>query len=82
MSWVDDHRLHVIDPQTMSLEELNLFRTDLRNVLKFIKFSGDLKGLKKAVETDPGFQNMSREAVQMVNIYTNAGLRFEKTGRM
>ena len=78
MSWVDDHRLHVIDPQTMSLEELNL----LRNVLKFIEFSGDLKGLKKAVETDPGFQNMSREAVQMVNIYTNAGLRFEKTGRM
>ncbi len=46
-----------------------------------IRFSGDLANIRAIAETDPGFHNMSREAAQLVNLYTNAGLKYiEKEG--
>ncbi len=81
LSWVNDYRIHLVDPHGMSMEEIELFRTDLRNVLKFIRFSGDLANIRAIAETDPGFHNMSREAAQLVNLYTNAGFKYiEKEG--
>ena len=81
LSWVNDYRIHLVDPHGMSMEEIELFRTDMRDVLKFIRFSGDLANIRAIAETDPGFHNMSREAAQLVNLYTNAGLKYiEKEG--
>ncbi len=77
LSWVNDYRLHLIDPYAMSLEELNLFRTDLGNVLKFIKCSGNPDRMDQIVRENPGFQHMSREAVEMINTYTNTKLEYE-----
>ncbi len=77
MSWVNDYRIHLIDPYAMSLEELNLFRTDLGNVLKFIMCSGDSDRLEQIVREDPRFQHMSREAVEMINTYTNTKLEYK-----
>ncbi len=81
LSWVNDYRIHLVDPHGMSMEEIELFRTDMRDVLKFIRFSGNLANIRAIAEADPGFHNMSREAAQLVNLYTNAGLKYiEKEG--
>ena len=43
LKYVQDYRIHLIDPSKLTKEQLGKFSTSLREVLGYIKYSGDKK---------------------------------------
>lgn len=61
------------------------FRSSLREVLLYIKYSKDREQLDRILESDPRFRNLDVEAAMVINRVTNSGLKFsrkEKTVNM
>lgn len=71
LQYVADYKVNLVSPALMSDEELGIFKSDLREVLKFIKHSGDKDGLTKLLEENPCYTSLSRLAAQTISICSN-----------
>ncbi len=75
---VDNYRIHLIAPAELTEEDFSRLHTDLRAVLKWIKYSKDKEHLLQETRTDPCFRQMSDEAINMIEIYTNSKIPHQK----
>ena len=71
MKYVADYKVNLVSPSLMSDEELDLFKSDLKEVLKFIKHSADKHELKKLLDDNPGYQDIKRLAAQTISVCSN-----------
>ena len=76
MSLVNDYRINLIAPGEMSEEELELFTSNFREVMQFIKYSKDTEKLSQLVEENTAFETMDRKAVRVMEEMT--GMKIEK----
>ena len=58
LSLVPDYRINLIAPGEMSEEELELFTSNFREVMQFIKYSKDTEKLSQLVEENTAFETM------------------------
>ncbi len=72
LAYTPDYRINLIAPQELSEQELDKFSTDLRTVLKYIKFSKDKNLLNVALYEDEAFYNVPRQAAVVINTITNS----------
>ena len=79
LAFVPDYKINLITPEGMSDEELDMFRTSLREVLMFIKYSKDKKQLKEHVENDPAFKNVEQKAGQVINVMTGVDFKMSES---
>ena len=70
LKYVADYKVNLVSPAMMSDQELDTFKSDLKEVLKFIKHSKDKKELMELVENAPGYKNLDRLAAQTISICT------------
>ena len=70
LKYVADYKVNLVSPAMMSDQELDTFKSDLKEVLKFIKHSKDKKELIELVENAPGYKNLDRLAAQTISICT------------
>lgn len=87
LSFVPDYRINLIAPAQIREEDMEKFRSSLREVLLYIKYSKDREQLDRILESDPRFRNLDVEAavVVVINRVTNSGLKIsrkEKTVNM
>ena len=75
-----DYKINLLSPANMTEEEINQFKTDLREVMLFIKYSKDKKKLMDVVEKDERFRRMDKKAVKVIRTVT--GANFEVGGEM
>jgi len=66
-----DYRMHLVSVR--SLEDTGVFRTDVRQVFDFIRYSEDKTALKKLVMEDPHYQAMEADAWEVIVQYAKAG---------
>ena len=76
-----DYKLHLISPYEINNEEFSKLTSEMRFVLKYIKYSNDEMKLEKVkneekVKNDNDFKKVSNEAVGLINEVTNSD--FEK----
>ncbi len=71
---VDNYHLHLIDPNVIADEDFGMFRTELRNVMKYVKHSGNIDDLRAMIAQDASYQNLSRETYDTINIVTGSKL--------
>ena len=76
LSLVPDYRINLIAPGEMSEEELELFTSNFREVMQFIKYSKDTEKLSQLVEENTAFETMDRKAVRVMEEMT--GMKIEK----
>ena len=76
LSLVPDYQVHLIAPSGLSDEGLDKFRTTLREVLAFIKYSKDMDKLDKIVNDN--FRNLRKNEIDVLNQCVNAKLRLEE----
>jgi len=76
--FVQDYRLHLIEPAAMQDEEIARFTTSLREVMLFIKYSKDKDKLFEIVNNDEKFKVLEQKAAQVINTVTGAGLKIEE----
>ena len=69
---VPDYRMNLLIPD--SIEDFEKFRTELAEVLEFVKYSKDREKLNQAINETPGFQNLGRRSVDLINAVTDADI--------
>lgn len=71
---VPDYKINLIAPEALSDDDFDKFNTSLKEVLTFIKYSGDADKLEDAVNSDEGFRHLGRTEVDVLNVCVNASL--------
>ena len=68
---LSNHSVNLIEVR--KLEDTSVFKTDVRQVFDFIRYSNDKEKLKELVENDPAYQNLAEDAYDVIVQYANAG---------
>ena len=76
LKFVSDYRVNLISPADIADEDFSKFHTELSLALKYIKYSKDKKRLRRIMQEDTAFKNVSRRTADMVNIVTNSNLHY------
>lgn len=75
LKYSPDYHINLVSPALMSDEELEIFQSDLREVLKFIKHSKDKQSMQALVDSDPKYKALNRDAVQTISICANVDFK-------
>ena len=75
LPYVADYKLNLLEPFSMSNEDIAKLRTDLKNVCYYIKYSNDKERLREIVNSDGSFHELRRSTVEMLNEVTNSKLK-------
>lgn len=78
LALVPDYKINLIAPASIKDDDFEKFRTSLKEVLAFIKYSQDADRLREILETDEGFRHMGRAEVDVLNACAGAKLEMEK----
>ncbi len=78
LSYAADYRVNLLAPQKLGDEEISLFRSSLREVMLYIKYSGDQKKMDEIMDKNERFEQMDREAAEVINAVTDSKLKFEE----
>jgi len=75
LKYSPDYHINLISPAMMSDEELDIFQSDLREVLKFIKYSKDKQSMQKLVDSDPKYKSLNRDAARTISVCANVDFK-------
>lgn len=76
MQYVPDYKINLIAPEQMTDEEIKEFKTSLKEVMLYIKYSKDKNKLQEIAQKDPNFLSMDRQAAEVINVTTNSNLKY------
>lgn len=76
MQYVPDYKINLIAPEQMTDDEIKEFKTSLKEVMLYIKYSKDKNKLQKVTQADESFQNLDRQAAEVINVTTNSKLKY------
>ena len=68
--YVNDYPLHIFN--VTKLENVDVFRTDLKQIFSFLKYAKDKSKLKELISSDPAYQELDEEAYDMIAACTHA----------
>ena len=80
MQYVPDYKLNLIEPAAMTDEEVESFRTDLRNVVSYIRCGRDKQKLNELLTKDTSFQSIRRLTAELLNEITDSRMRITEKG--
>ena len=81
LPFIPDYRINLIAPAQIKAEDMNKFRSSLREVLLYIKYSKDREQLSQLLERDSQFRNLDIGAAVVINTVTNSGLKLDRKER-
>ena len=70
LSFVENYRIHLIDPAKLTEEQLNKFSTSMREVIGYIKYSKNKDKLLEFLRTDT-HKSIEMNAVRVIKTITN-----------
>ena len=70
LSFVENYRIHLIDPAKLTEEQLNKFSTSMREVIGYIKYSKNKDKLLEFLRTDT-HRSIEMNAVRVIKTITN-----------
>ena len=70
LSFVENYRIHLIDPAKLTEEELDKFSTSLKEVMGYIKYSKDKEKLLEFLRTDTR-KTIEMNAARVIKMITN-----------
>ncbi|KAI4445479.1 hypothetical protein C823_007515 [Eubacterium plexicaudatum ASF492] len=76
IQYVPDYNINLIAPEQMTDDEIKEFRTSLKEVMLYIKYSKDKNKLQIVTQSDESFQNLDRQAAEVINVTTNSKLKY------
>lgn len=71
-----DYHVNLIAPKEMSDGKIDEFRSNLREVMLYIKYSKDKEKLDEIIERDSKFQSVERQAAEVINVVTGSRLKY------
>ena len=78
LAFVPDYKINLIAPAAIEDSEFEKFQTTLKEVLSFIKYSGNADKLQEVIGIDEKFRHLGRNEVDVLNACVNANLTMKK----
>ena len=78
LQYVAGYRINLITPKGLSDKEIDEFQTNLREIMRYIKYSNDKKKLDNILETEQRFRSVERSAVEIINAATNSKMKIDE----
>ena len=78
LAFVPDYKINLIAPAAIEDSEFDKFQTTLKEVLSFIKYSGNADKLQEVIGIDEKFRHLGRNEVDVLNACVNANLTMKK----
>lgn len=78
LSFMPDYKINLLAPQEMSDEEIERFQTDFREVMLFCKYMNNKKKIQEIISTDPGYRNMERKTIHVLETLGNMEIKMEE----
>lgn len=75
LALINDYKIHLITPEGLTDEELGMFRTSLKEVFTFIKYSKDEKKLDELIRKNKEYESLERSAAMVLNECTNLNIK-------
>ena len=76
LAFVTDYKINLLSPITMSDDDIEKLRTDLKNVFYYIKYARDEKKLQEVMESKDAFLHMKRPTAELLNTVTHSKLKY------
>ena len=76
---VQNYSVNLIEIRKLSDEQLSELKTDLKQVLSFIKCSENKDALYRLIKSDAAYQTIDQEAFQVMSNYTHADQLIKQT---
>ena len=76
MQYAPDYKVNLIAPEQMTEEEIGEFKTSLKEVMLYIKYSRDKTKLQEVTQANPSFRSLDRQAAEVINVTTNSKLKY------
>ncbi len=70
LKFVDNYHLHLIAPAEIKENDFSKFHSELKHVMKYIKYSADKEKFKKAVGENKDFENISKATADIITAMT------------
>ena len=70
-----DYRVNLITPNGLSDSEIDAFQSNMREIMRYIKYSKDKAALQKVVSGQQRFKNVERSAAELINVATGSNMR-------
>lgn len=74
LAYVPDYKINLIAPAQIADADFDKFKTTLREVLEFIKYSEDADKLQQILAKEEGFHHLGRPEVNVLNACTGVSL--------
>ena len=78
MQHVPDYRVNLLAPGNMQEEEIEEFRSSLKEVMLYIKYSNNKKKLQEVTQKHKNFRCLERQAADVISVTTNSKLKYPK----
>lgn len=76
LKYATDYKMNLISPAKMTDQQLDVFRSDLKAVLKFIKHSRDKVELANLVNNNQDYKSLDRLAAQTISVCSGQNFNF------
>ena len=76
LHYANEYKVNLISPAQMTDEQLDVFRSDLKAVLKFIKHSKDKHELANLVNNNQDYKSLDRLAAQTISVCSGQDFNF------
>jgi len=70
--------MSLIAPAEINEEDFPKFHSELKQVMKYIKYSADKKEFKKSVEDDKDFEEISKETADLITAMTGYDIEIKE----
>lgn len=78
LQYVADYHVNLIAPSALSDYEINAFQTNLREIMRYIKYSKDKQKLSEIINSEDRFRCVERGAVEIMNAATNSNMKIDE----
>ena len=72
-----DYRINLITPSGLSDSEIDEFQSNMREIMRYIKYSKDKK-LARVVSQEQRFRSVDRNAVEIMNMATGSNMKISE----
>lgn len=66
--WVGNYRMNLLE--LMKMEDTDVYRTDIKQVFDFFRYSKDKERLRELIAQDPAYQEMESDAYNVAMAFT------------
>ena len=74
--FIQNYKMNLFEPASATREDLDKFKTELKDVIAYVKYSKNTDELKKY--NDIYKPNLSKDTINLINVITNSNYQFQE----